>query len=241
MELIFAGENKNVVDCPEHSHSGFEIIITFFGKGKTLADGREITVDDGSVVVIPPKMSHRHVTEEKFSDIFIQFYDHILPNEVLTFRDETKTIENLCRIIYTNWLKKEKNYKAISENLMGALYEYIVKFQKSNVRYEFIESFKNALAAGLSNPEFSISEASRRLGVSFDYMRHCFKEEMGVTPLEYLTALRIKQAKCCFRTNKAFSVSYVAGLCGFSDQYYFSRCFKKLTGLSPKEYKKSFG
>ena len=241
MELIFAGESQNVAVCPAHTHQDFEIIITLFGKGKTIIPGREILVTPGSAVIIPPNTEHSHEAIGKFSDMFIQFSDNLLPNEVLAFRDETKTVEALSKMIYTNWLKKERNHKAISENLMGALYEYIIKFRKNNVRYDFVESFKNALVLGLSNPEFSISDAAKRLGVSFDYMRHCFKEETGITPLEYLTALRIRQAKRCFRTNKTYSVSYVARLCGFSDQYYFSRCFKKVTGISPKAYKNSIG
>lgn len=239
MELILAGKSQNVIDCPEHSHSDFEIIITLFGKGKTIIGDREILVTSGSVTVIPPETPHRHKAVGKFSDMFIQFSDSLLPREVLSFRDETKTVETLSKMIYTNWLKKERNHKAISENLMGALYEYIIKFRKSSSRYDFVESFKNALALGLSNPEFSISDAAKQIGVSFDYMRHCFKEETGVTPLEYLTSLRIRQAKRCFRTNRTYSVSYVARLCGFSDQYYFSRCFKKITGISPKDYKNS--
>ena len=77
------------------------------------------------------------------------------------------------------------------------------------------------------------------MGISFDYMRHCFKEETGETPLEYLTKMRIRQAKRHLRQNKFYSVGEIAYLCGFSDRYYFSKIFKKLTGMSPGEYQKS--
>ncbi len=239
MELFSCGASRNITGFSEHKHPCFEIVITTDGLGETVMGDLKIPVSQGSVIVIPPGISHEHKSIDVFSDMFIQLTDAQLPNEIFHFKDTTFEICNLAKMIYTNYIKKENNYSAILQYLTGAFYEYILKYTGNKFKYEFVFELKNILVDNLANSEFVISAAVKSLGVSYEYMRHCFKEETGHTPLEYLTKIRIQQAKEYLVTSKFYSVSAVAFLCGFSDAYYFSRCFKKYTGISPAEYRKT--
>ena len=62
-----------------------------------------------------------------------------------------------------------------------------------------------------------------------------FKQEHGKTVLEYVNALKIKEAKRLLRLQK-YSATEVAEMVGFSSLHYFSRAFKAVTGNSPKKY-----
>lgn len=62
-----------------------------------------------------------------------------------------------------------------------------------------------------------------------------FKREHGKTVLEYVNALKIKEAKRLLRMQK-YSATEVAEMVGFSSLHYFSRAFKSVTGNSPKRY-----
>ena len=62
-----------------------------------------------------------------------------------------------------------------------------------------------------------------------------FKREHGKTVLEYVNALKIKEAKRLLRMQK-YTATEVAYLVGFSSLHYFSRAFKSVTGTSPKRY-----
>ena len=64
-------------------------------------------------------------------------------------------------------------------------------------RYPFVAEFKNLLFQKISDCEFDISEGIRALGYNPDYFRRCFISDTGSTPLGYLTALRIGEAKSC--------------------------------------------
>ena len=59
-----------------------------------------------------------------------------------------------------------------------------------------------------------------------------------MTPSEYVSNLKIQHA-CELLISKLFSVSEVAGLCGFLDISYFSKVFKKQMGICPSEYMKN--
>lgn len=62
-----------------------------------------------------------------------------------------------------------------------------------------------------------------------------FKREHGKTVLEYVNALKIKEAKRLLRLQQ-YSATEVAERVGYSSLHYFSRAFKAETGLSPKKY-----
>ena len=65
-----------------------------------------------------------------------------------------------------------------------------------------------------------------------------FKEAFNSTPTEYITNIRIKTAKHLLAASN-YSVTEIAYRCGFSDSNYFSRTFKKETGISPTYYRSS--
>lgn len=71
-------------------------------------------------------------------------------------------------------------------------------------------------------------------GVSRDRFRHKFRERYGVSPLAFYADMKTERIKEFLRAG--FSVSEAAELTGFSDPNYFSRFFKKHTGMSCTEY-----
>ncbi|MBS1918421.1 MAG: AraC family transcriptional regulator [Bacteroidetes bacterium] len=62
-----------------------------------------------------------------------------------------------------------------------------------------------------------------------------FKEQFGVTPLDYINMERVKLAKQLL-SSKQKSIKEIALQCGFSDENYFVRLFKKIEGITPGAY-----
>ena len=85
--------------------------------------------------------------------------------------------------------------------------------------------------------ELSIDEICAAIHVSKYYFCHRFKEEIGMTVMEYVLKTRLVMAKELLRKEKT-SVTEVAARCGFSGLSYFSRVFKEETGLTPLAYRK---
>ncbi len=69
------------------------------------------------------------------------------------------------------------------------------------------------------------------------YLSHMFKDQFGVTVVEYLLNLRITHAKQLLRFS-SLTAEAVGAACGMPDANYFSRVFRKLEGISPSEYRR---
>lgn len=83
----------------------------------------------------------------------------------------------------------------------------------------------------------SIEKLAQCCNVSASHLHKLFAQTVHTTPGNYLTRLRLTAAKNLLRTT-GMSVSEVAEQCGFNSQAYFSDCFRKHCGISPKEFRR---
>ena len=82
----------------------------------------------------------------------------------------------------------------------------------------------------------TLNDVSEHAAFSVSYLSRIFKEEKGIGLTAYINDVRIRNAKMLLRQNDV-SLSQIAYLCGFDDQSYFSKVFKKLTGTTPGRYR----
>ncbi len=71
-------------------------------------------------------------------------------------------------------------------------------------------------------------------------LNHHFKQSVGLTPMEYLAALRLTKAEALLCHTK-MPLAEIAALCGFESPYYFSNTFKKHKGEAPTAYRRKCG
>ena len=88
-----------------------------------------------------------------------------------------------------------------------------------------------------SNSDKSLTEIARICGVSEGHFRKLFREYSGENPIDYRQKYRIEKAKQLLLMDM-LSVDEIARELHFSDIYHFSKTFKEIVGLSPKNYVK---
>ena len=81
-------------------------------------------------------------------------------------------------------------------------------------------------------------QLAREAGLSESYLNVVFKECIRRAPMDYYINMKMEQA-CRLLCTTDLRVCQVAGQLGYDNQYYFSRAFKKVMGLSPKAYKEN--
>lgn len=85
----------------------------------------------------------------------------------------------------------------------------------------------------------SLSQLSIKFGYSVEYLGKIFKERINMTPSEYITYLRIENAKNILSNYPDMDIYKVAEMSGYGENcYYFSRIFKLKTGLKPTEFRR---
>lgn len=82
---------------------------------------------------------------------------------------------------------------------------------------------------------FEISEVASVLSLNPRYVQTVFKKSTGKTIVEYTNKMRVESAKQML-SKASYSVRETARMLGFSDEYYFSRLFKKVEGKPPSSF-----
>ena len=83
-----------------------------------------------------------------------------------------------------------------------------------------------------------ISTLADDLGFQSSYLTRLFGKHVGVTPLKYLTGIRIREAQRLL-LDTSLPISEVGTRVGYSDQFHFSKTFRKATGMNPSAYRKA--
>ena len=107
------------------------------------------------------------------------------------------------------------------------------KGKKESKSRDVALSAKEYIENNYKNSELSIADISEVLCVNQTYLRKMFKSEMDMTLSEYITQVRMQEAKRLITTTDE-KLSTVAENVGYGDVSYFSNVFKKFYGISPR-------
>ncbi len=147
---------------------------------------------------------------------------------------------NEAKVGYSTYLTEIRRMESFSELVhwcVGKI-QYITRLlQETHVQHisDIVMSAKNYIDQHY-NEEIGLNDISKEVAVSPQYFSKIFKEEIGVTFVEYVRSKRIDVAKEMLKTNK-YSVKEICYEIGYNDPNYFSRLFKKLVGVTPTDYK----
>lgn len=100
---------------------------------------------------------------------------------------------------------------------------------------EFIEALDAYIEQHISNPDLSVNDVAHGLGIGRTSFTRKVNSLTGYPPRKYLQLMRLKFAARLLKEQK-YNVSEVSYLVGFSDPFYFSKCFKSLFDVSPSVY-----
>lgn len=85
--------------------------------------------------------------------------------------------------------------------------------------------------------KINLQAIASEVGWSISTMYRIFKQELGISPIEFILLEKIKRAKRHLKDNSLF-IKNIAYEVGFEDANYFNRMFKKLEGITPLQYRK---
>ena len=237
MNIVYCHKRTTNTTTNPHAHEEWEIQLMLSGTETAIINGITYSINENDVMIIPPGAMHQEFPHNDFLNISLCAYE--LPfSDVTIVNDYDKDIAALFELILKVMTEKDTDYGIIADSLIDTMCRFIKKYAESNCKHTFTVELKNQLYENISNSDFNISDAILKMGFNLDYFRRCFKEDFGTTPHEHLTDMRIELAKKTLRDDAILSIERIAYLCGYSDSFYFSKVFKKHTGLTPRDYRK---
>ncbi|PAB59515.1 response regulator transcription factor [Anaeromicrobium sediminis] len=159
----------------------------------------------------------------------LNFYEEI--NEIVSFLQYGAFMEK-NEIYFKNskeMIKNKRSKSSIKNAILVDLDTY-VKLCRSN---DLIENVKDYIVKNYDS-KIKLEDLSYKFAISTFYLSKLFKQETGQNFIEFLTHIRIEKAKKMLK--EGIQVKDVYRRVGYSDPNYFSRMFKKITGISPSKY-----
>lgn len=207
-----------------------------------MADGKRFTVRKGECLYIPK--GSMYTTQcgdtENFVHMTVNF--ELLDNRefypILIRKKLSHPIhfEQLCSKLVHYWTVRHPYYH---ERCIGVLYEmiYVLLKELTQPSGPYLDKVLPArvFLDEHFQEDFELTQLATLCGLSETYFRRLFLRVFHETPAEYRRRLRIAYAEDLLLSGNC-SVTQAAQFCGYSDPAYFSRVFRKTTGLSPMQY-----
>jgi transcriptional regulator GlxA family with amidase domain len=83
---------------------------------------------------------------------------------------------------------------------------------------------------------YGVADIAENLGVTKNHLIRCFSSETGISPGKYLMQIRVDMAKKMLQ-HKKYPLHAIAAACGFANANYLCRVFKRITGMTPQQWR----
>lgn len=221
----------------------YSLVYVLDGRLNYLIDGRPFNVEKGCFAIIEPLKKLTFTSDKDFNNYYwLQFsgYDakKLLANLQIKFEkaynigvheDIKKHFSRIFKEFMINDTFFDIAIAALLTELITALSRKAISDNKfSLTSIEYIHKHYNE--------DISVNYLASLENLSSSYYRTVFKQTMGVTPYDYIISLRINSA-CFYLGSNNYTIDEIAQIVGYNDQFYFSRIFKKKTGISPLKYR----
>ncbi|PFI85460.1 AraC family transcriptional regulator [Priestia megaterium] len=249
-----------------HFHDGYEIYYMFKGERFYFIKDRTYHVRAGDLVLI--NMYDMHKTTEAYSPSHERLLINFRPDYIQTMTNgmeekfyeifqtfpvlrlnvrEQGSLESILRKMIKEYEDKKEGYQTYLKLLLVELLLYIYRHIKKN-KIKPME-YHNSLHEKVSeivryiNNHYmdllTLHSLSKQFHISPYYLSRIYKKGTGFSFVEYLNQVRINEAQKLLKTT-SLSVTSIAEKVGYENPTHFGRVFKKVTGISPLKYRKTF-
>jgi len=243
---------KKAVENSVRSYYSFHFIT--HGSGMIEKDGKKIRLSRGDCFLLFKDETYSYYPDssDPWSYIYVDFY---VTNHMEVFKfcgfDEKRfyrhygNYEKLYDVM-TNLLEK---FREREKCLMCCEGYFLVLFSVLKedygdrpLRTGDRKSVTDGIVIYIHNNyrlNLTLGDIANAVGLSPAYVSDCMAKDIGWSPIQYLNVYRIAQA-CDLIKKGGMNFKDIAFAVGYSDSLYFSRVFRKIKGVGPREYAKNY-
>lgn len=229
----------------------FLALITKTGELHCTINGISHTVRAGSLIIATPYSDVHYVCRAaENADYFLMRFCGsgaegllrdlgVTPSSVITVPNVTALTDIIVRMLSLSTRNRTYFY-----NISGLLQLFLSELENQSITIPFHSRYqvyiKTIAKQMLDQPELTITndEMAAACGISKSHFINLFKAQNGCTPKQYRLQALIQKA-CVLLATTTMNVQEVAYALGMNDPLYFSRLFRSMRGVSPREYQRS--
>ena len=237
-----------------HTHNYLELFYIVGGKGQFLIQDKLYPVNANNLVIINPNITHTEVS------INAQPLEYIVlgiegielsPNERsdgqfhILDHFESAEISGCLRNILREMEQKNTGHEDVCQAYMEILIIRLMRNTALTVSTDAQVASGNRQCAAVKRyidlhfkEPLTLEQLAKESHINKYYLSHAFKQEYGISPINYMINRRIEESKYLLAETD-LSLSQVAQLLGFSSLSYFSQVFRRTQSLTPMEYRKN--
>ncbi len=227
------------------SHANFYAYLVFRGSATLRTGQKDFPLERGSLFFTFPYQHHRFDDCDDFTFLYISFNGNGvatlleslgITKENFLFPDFAHTIE-----FWMNSIRRvnRTNANTLTESVLMYTLSFIDGKDGAPVlkKGDNFDAIMEYIDHNYASKDISIKKIADIFFYSDKYLSSLFMKKTGVKFTHYLNEKRIKYAQRLIAGGNS-NISDISFKCGFSDPFYFSKVFKKITGESPTAYMK---
>lgn len=233
----------------EEGADQYILIYCTEGKGIIEVEDQIYRLEKSDAFCIPRNVRHKYYADEKepWSILWVHFKgdntNYFPLEERKIVHINSRHSDNRMMFLFNLLFRVlERNYTIgnfiyISQVLSLILSEiyFREKVDESSVQDRHVTMVIRYMYQHLRE-NLTLEEISEEVQLSKSYLNAVFKAQTGKSPVEFFIHLKMQEA-CKLLKSTDYYIYEVSSELGYTDQYYFSRIFKKVVGVSPKDYK----
>ena len=244
---LFYQEKEAGFLFPGEAHPMAEILYVDKGSLHSVADGQDILLEQGDLVLYAPEQWHMQYTDGDQAPcmVTIGFWARGLDWQSLSnrrFQPDPKTTAYLRQILAE---QERGNDDAIFSLLTLLLLHLQQTDEASASQGSGILSGENAIIQRAQQyvqahveEKLAVPVVAEKVGVSASYLTALFQKHLQLSPAEYVRRIKLARSKQLIREGQ-MNFTQIAENLQYSTVHHFSRQFKQMFGLTPTEYAKS--
>jgi len=245
--------NQTINGCPKsHMHDKLTLVALEKGEVTLYLAEEELILKENEIAVINPyEMHSASVTQKESDGLYALYVDKSWIKKL-----QTELYGSKEYILFEKRIVHDKESYYALLDVLNILFEEDSFVSKEELLTEFIiglmmktspcisakehkplfNDIKHYIDDNITAP-LSLEEIAKEFLITRFHLIRLFKEELGMTPYQYILNTQLNRAKVLLAEN--IPIAEVAQLCGFHDQSHLYKYFKQMFSITPKAYQES--
>lgn len=255
LKLLYFSTAKYEHDwhCTLHTHQCVEIFYILKGSGSFRVEGTSFPISHDNVVVINSGVAHTEVSSAQepleYMVLGVNGNDFLLGGQqdhrycILTDPSSTRPLLPCLEQIALEVSQKKEHYQDVVQHIFQVLAIQMLRSQSAS-SFTSERGNVNPKCAQIKRyiddhykEDITVDTLANVAFLSRSYLIHIFTKEYGEPPISYLVKRRVEESRYLLAKTD-YSILEIGLMVGFTSGSYFSQSFRRLEGISPKEFRR---